>query len=168
MKLDPNLTIPEVLAIAIKAEINAQNIYRGMAERVKNDLVREKLEHLFQEEKKHEEILTQKYKEVMNGAEPVLQEQGRSEVEDLLEGDYSHEAALKLAIEAEEKAAQFYLEAARQSRDPNGRFMFEYLANFERGHKAILEDELQALQNNPHWFDVEGNPWGEETIHVGP
>jgi|Deesub1362B_J571_1020462.scaffolds.fasta_scaffold03118_5 rubrerythrin len=168
MKVSPDLSIPEILAIAIKAEINAQAIYRGMASRVKNELVREKLEHLYEQEKKHEEILTQKYREVTEGEEPVLQKEGRSEIEEMLEGDYSHEAALKLAIEAEEKAAQFYLDAARQSRDPNGRFMFEYLANFERGHKAILEDELQALENNPHWFDVEGNPWGEETIHVGP
>ena len=168
MKLDPNLTIPEILAIAIRAEISAQNIYRTMAERVQNEVVKEKLQHLYEQEKKHEEILTEKYKEATEGKEPVLAEKGRSEVEDLLEGNYTHEAALKLAIEAEEKAANFYLEAARLARDANGRFMFEYLANFERGHKEILEDELRALENNPHWFDVEGNPWGDETIHVGP
>jgi len=168
MKFSPNLTVPEVLAVAIRAEINAQSIYLLISEKITNNVVKEKFIHLSQQEQKHEEILTAKYQEVTQGTKPLIPEKGRSEVEENLLKDYSHEAGLKLAIQAEENAANFYLEASKNSRDINGRFMFEYLANFERGHKVILEDELHALESNPHWFDVEGNPWGEETIHVGP
>ena len=168
MKYNPNLTVPEVLAIAIRAEINAQGIYLMMSEKISNKVVKEKFFHLSEQEKKHEEILTAKYEETTEGLKPIIPERGRSEVEESLLKDYSHEAGLKIAIQAEENASNFYLEAAKNSRDINGRFMFEYLANFERGHKVILEDELRALENNPHWFDVEGNPWGDESIHVGP
>lgn len=168
MKFNPDLSVPEILAVAIKAEMNAQAIYKLMAERITNQLVKEKFLHLAEEEKKHQEILTGKYEEATEGEKPVIPQTGRSEVEESLLQDYSHEAGLKIAIQAEENAADFYLNAAKKSRDINGRFMFEYLANFERGHKIILEDELRALETNPHWFDVKGNPWGDDTIHVGP
>jgi len=168
MKISPDLTLPEVLAIAIKAEINAQELYRLMASRIVNSAVQEKFLHLALQEQKHEEILTAKYQEATQGEKPVLPKIGRSEVENKIYEDYSHTAALKLALQAEEAAANFYLEAAKTARDVNGRFMFEYLANFERGHKVILEDELSAIETNPHWFDVEGIPWGEQSIHVGP
>ena len=168
MKYDPNLTIPEILAIAIRAEINAQKIYQIMAKNIINKVVKEKFIHLSQQEKQHEDILTAKYQEVMSGEKPVIPTTGRTEVEKSLLTDYSHEAGLKIAIQAEEMAVNFYLDAAKNSRDINGRFMFEYLANFERGHKAVLEDELHALETNPHWFDIDGNPWGDQSIHVGP
>ncbi len=168
MDFNPDLSVPEILAIAIKAEINAQAIYKLLAERITNQLVKEKFLHLAEEEKKHQQILAGKYEEVTEGEKPVIPQTGRSEAEGSLLQDYSHEAGLKIAIQAEENATNFYLNAAKKSRDINGRFMFEYLVNFERGHKIILEDELRALETNPHWFDVEGNPWSEETIHVGP
>jgi len=168
MKISPDLTVPEILAIAIRAEMNAQELYRFMADKIINTLVKEKFQHLALQEQKHEEILTAKYQEVTHGEQPVLPQAGRSEVADRVYDSYSHVAALKLALQAEEAAINFYLEAAKIARDINGRFMFEYLANFERGHKVILEDELHALETYPHWFDVEGNPWGGESIHVGP
>ncbi len=164
----PYLTAPEVLALGIKSEANASDIYRLMAEKVQNSLVKEKLLKLADEEKRHQEILTQLYRKITGGEEPVLQRKGISEVKDFLEGEYSHEAALELAIRSEEEAEKFYTEAAKKSEDPNGRFMFEYLANFERGHKILLQNELNALRNNPHWFDEEGNLWDDGTIHIGP
>ncbi len=163
-----DLTAPEALAVGIKSEANASEIYRIMAEKVQNSLVKKKLLQLSEEEKKHQEILTQLYRKITGGQEPVLQKKGISEVKDFLEGEYTHEAALKLAIKAEEEAENYYTEAAQNAQDPNGRFMFEYLANFERGHKILLQNELDALHNNPHWFDEEGNLWDDGTIHVGP
>ena len=168
METNRNLTAPEVLAVAIKAEVNAENIYKAMAERVRNELVKEKLLNLSNEEKKHENMLRSMYKQITNGQEPVLQSKGISEVEDFLKGNYTHEAALEMAIQSEEKAEKFYLDAAQNSEDPNGRFMFEYLANFERGHKVLLQNELDALKRNPHWFDDQGLPWKGDAFHVGP
>ncbi len=168
MAINPKLTAPEVLAIAIKAEANAADIYKVMAERVNNELVKEKLLNLSGEEGKHENMLRSMYKQITGGQEPALQRKGISEIEDFLEGNYTHEAALELAIQSEEKAEKFYLDAAQNSEDPNGRFMFEYLANFERGHKVLLQIELDALKRNPHWFDDKGLPWEGDAFHVGP
>ncbi len=163
-----NLTAPEVLALGIKSEANASAIYHFMAEKVENPLVKEKLLNLAEEEKRHQEILTQLYRKITGGQEPVLQKTGISEVRDFLKGEYTHEAAIELAIRSEEEAEKYYTEAAQTAQDPNGRFMFEYLANFERGHKILLQNELKALRNNPHWFDEKGNLWDDGTIHVGP
>jgi len=168
MATHPRLTAPEVLALAIKSEANASDIYKVMAEKVKNELVKEKLLQLSAEEKKHEDILRSMYKQITGGQEPILQRKGISEVKDFLEGNYTHEAALELAVQSEEKAEKFCLDAAQNSEDPNGRFMFEYLANFERGHKILLQNELDALKRNPHWFDDQGFPWEGDAFHVGP
>jgi rubrerythrin len=53
--------------------------------------------------------------------------------------------AIRLAIEAEQKAAAFYEEAAKKTGNPLGRGLLEQLAEFERYHHTqllALEDSL--------------------------
>ena len=66
--------------------------------------------------------------------------------------DLAPEAILKLAIKKEQEAAQFYRQQALKSADMSGRFMLEYLADFERSHEQSLQAELKALHRFPEWF----------------
>jgi rubrerythrin len=53
--------------------------------------------------------------------------------------------AIRLAIEAEERAAAFYSEAAEKTKNPLGRELLEKLADFETHHHSqllALEDSL--------------------------
>jgi rubrerythrin len=50
--------------------------------------------------------------------------------------------AVKIAIEREKKAHEFYLQAIKVARYPGTRQMFEELAQEELNHLRRLEDEL--------------------------
>jgi len=52
------------------------------------------------------------------------------------------EEAIRLAIEREKKAYEFYTQAARTARYPGTKEMFEALAREELKHRKMLEEEL--------------------------
>jgi rubrerythrin len=54
--------------------------------------------------------------------------------------------AIQIALEAEQKAAAFYTDAASQVSNPLGRRLFEQLVKFEQHHY----DKLAALQQSLH------------------
>jgi len=55
-------------------------------------------------------------------------------------------AALELAIQTERDGWRFYEEAARRTRDPDGRRVFASLADDERHHERILQKQLEQLR----------------------
>ncbi len=52
------------------------------------------------------------------------------------------EEAVRLAIEREKAAYEFYIKAAKAAKYPGTREMFESLAREELGHRRRLEEEL--------------------------
>ena len=60
-------------------------------------------------------------------------------------------AVLSKAIENEKIAGERYQALAEQTVDPRGRAMFQDLANEERMHQRILEDEFFSLSNQGVW-----------------
>ena len=57
MSLDSNLLPYQVLALAIRSEIEAVDVYSRLYDKVKNELLKKKLKFLIFEEKKHKQIL---------------------------------------------------------------------------------------------------------------
>jgi rubrerythrin len=55
--------------------------------------------------------------------------------------------AIKSAMDAEQKAAAFYKEAAQHTSDPKGKDMFTQLVAFEQGHYATLGKLLASVEN---------------------
>jgi rubrerythrin len=53
--------------------------------------------------------------------------------------------AIRMAIEAEEKAAAFYDEAAQKTENPLGRKLFEQLSQFEKYHQIKLSALEESL-----------------------
>jgi rubrerythrin len=64
--------------------------------------------------------------------------------------------ALKLAIEAEKDAYQAYSTAAKKTRNPKGRDMFQQLSEFEMNHYEKLKNLLKSLQEKGEWILYEG------------
>lgn len=54
--------------------------------------------------------------------------------------------ALKMALEAEEKARDRYRDLAKQADDPESRLLFEQLAREEESHYKRLSDRLKAIK----------------------
>jgi rubrerythrin len=56
------------------------------------------------------------------------------------------EEAIRMAIEREKGAHEFYNQAAKIAKYPGTKQMFEALAEEERKHRQILEDELARVK----------------------
>lgn len=55
--------------------------------------------------------------------------------------DTSPEEAIRIAIEREKMAYEFYMKAAKIVKFPGGKEMFEFLAKEELHHRELLEKE---------------------------
>jgi rubrerythrin len=53
--------------------------------------------------------------------------------------------ALRTAVLIEQDAVSFYERAAEQTGDPAGKEMYRFLADFEREHRRVLEEEYTFL-----------------------
>jgi len=72
--------------------------------------------------------------------------------------------ALRLAIKAEKDAYQAYSKAAKQTKNPKGRDMFQQLSEFEMNHYQKLNALLKSLQEKGEWILYEGTPLRKRKI----
>ncbi|WP_457751616.1 ferritin family protein [Thermococcus sp.] len=142
-------SIEELLGMAIKAEIGARRFYESLAERVDITELKEKIEWLAGEEKKHEELLRKIYsnmfpdKEVVFPKEhigPELQPVARKlhGVQDLID-------LIRWAMKAEEIAAKFYAELEGMVESEERKRLMRYLSDMEWGHYYNLKAEYELL-----------------------
>jgi rubrerythrin len=169
MSLDPKLRPYEVLAVAIRSEIEAASFYAGILEKVKNVLLQQKLKFLVTEEKKHRQILerlhAQRFPEVKLKIpekpvrpRPPVSWGGKNSILDLF----------KLALEAERLAEQFYKDARGVMDDAASRKILEYLSRVERSHYFLIKSEIDLLSRFPDYYDVEDFNIGQDLFHIGP
>ncbi|MGZ3533974.1 MAG: ferritin family protein [Thermodesulfobacteriota bacterium] len=59
--------------------------------------------------------------------------------------------AIRVAIEAEKEAFQAYSKAAKRTKNPKGRDMFQQLSEFEMNHYQKLTGLLKSLQEKGEW-----------------
>ena len=64
-------------------------------------------------------------------------------------------SALRQAIEREQGASEFYLQAAKLVKEPNGKRTFDWLARQELGHVARLQGQLDSLLESGIWVRTE-------------
>ncbi len=155
--------IREVLEHAIKSEIEAQEHYGALAERVRNPLLKERLLFLKTEEERHERFLRDAFEAKYPGEEPNLP--GKSAVPgpavEVRPGKPLTEI-LEEAIEAEIAASEFYASWAEKAQDERVKRLLEYLSAMERSHRAILEAERELAAK---FEDYEAYDPG---FHLGP
>jgi rubrerythrin len=64
--------------------------------------------------------------------------------------------AIRVAMEAEKEAYQTYLKAAKKTKNPKGRDMFQQLSAFEMNHFQKLKDLLKSLGEKGEWILYSG------------
>lgn len=149
------LTGLEVLGKAIRSEAEAYRFYTATMKKTNNPILREKLSKLAGEEKRHRQILEERYRKSTGEERVQLPPPAGPEGKGPAPKDLQPEEILTLAIRMEREAAQFYQREARKATDMSGRFMLEYLADIERAHEKALETELKALKRFPNWFSLD-------------
>ena len=72
--------------------------------------------------------------------------------------------AIRVAIEAEKGAFQAYSKAAKRTKNPKGRDMFQQLSEFEMNHYQKLTGLLKSLQEKGEWILYQGTSLKKKAI----
>ncbi len=137
----------ELLAMAVKAEIDANQTYSDIASKLSNPLLKEKFQWLAYEENKHKEILEKLFTTMNPGEEISVPD---SVDEDLLPSIHltpssSLAEILFQAMESEKSAENFYT-ALTQRVEETQKKVLEYLSKVEHSHYMMLKSEYALAQ----------------------
>jgi len=142
------LSIPKLLGMAVRAELDSERTYSLMVDRVKNPLLKEKFQMLAFEEGKHAVILNNLFRSLYAGRKLSLP----ARVDPKLLPSVKVAPAtglvevLSQAMKAEKAARAFYLGLARRLK-PAQKNIVVYLSNVEQSHYLMLQSEYRlALQ----------------------
>jgi rubrerythrin/DNA-directed RNA polymerase subunit RPC12/RpoP len=72
--------------------------------------------------------------------------------------------AVKVAMEAEKEAFQLYSKAAKLTRDPRGKEMFQQLSEFEMNHYKKLQELSKSLADKGDWILYSGTSFKKKSI----
>jgi rubrerythrin len=167
MKIKVTKEVLEIIKSAILQEIKARDFYRAVYAQLQDRGASLKLDVMAETEEEHRRILTNWYKE-LTGKEPSPPEEeqeGRIKIEYPMI-DATLQDVVRIIYEAEERAYQFYKEAADRTEEPESKKVFLKLAQMEKGHEDFFRDEYQVLAEDVSIrFADEEIPW---MIEEGP
>ncbi|RLF41563.1 MAG: Rubrerythrin [Thermoplasmata archaeon] len=163
MDLD-RYTLEDLFLSAIKSEVESKRVYRDMADRTKNGLLKDKLEFLSKEEEKHQRILEDIYKKKFQKKKIVLPAETPVPLPRIeLKEDTLMSLLFKQAMEAEKVAHDLYNSMAEKMKDDTSIYnTLRYFADMEMEHYRILEVE----KKNSELFELADVYW--PMVHVGP
>ena len=156
--------VKELIKEAIKLEINGKAFFNRAAELTENELGKKMFHRLAQEEVKHLEAFSKLFSSIMKtddwkkeleqeelkGTSDVIEElcsrmeraEGKSEIE-----------ALRIGMELEQKAIDFFRGCCEGTDDPVSREIFEKIADEERFHYDLLQAQYDSLTGSGFWLD---------------
>jgi rubrerythrin len=169
MNLNPKLKPYEILAVAVRSEINAAGFYSKLHDKVKNELLREKLKFLISEEEKHRKILERLFSQRFSDKALKIPEKSFLPPIKASLGDKASVLELfEAALQAEKTSEDFYKQASEQIKDETSQRILKYLSRVERSHYFMIKSEVDLLEKFPDYYDVEDFHFGQEMVHVGP
>ncbi|MFP4000867.1 MAG: ferritin family protein [Candidatus Natronoplasma sp.] len=145
-----DLSFEEMLKGAVKAEINAREVYEHMAGRVNNFVMSERFEFLAGEEKKHEGFLRNIYEKTGKEDDIEIPEETAVPLPYIRYGDDVEESEIiEQAMDAEIASRDFYQMMAKKAENAglqkNPKKLLEYLAGMEQNHYEILKEEFSMM-----------------------
>ncbi len=158
-------TLKDLLLAALKSEIESNDIYTKMADQVKNGLLKDKLNFLASEEKKHQAFIEQVFKVKFPKKTILIPKTTPVPLPPLVipDEETSLSTLLKSAMQAEKSAHEFYQELSKQfTKDEKIRNTLSYFADMELQHYKILEIEKESMDR----FEEADVYW--DMVHVGP
>jgi rubrerythrin len=158
------ITALEALGIAIRSEIDAQDVYKDLASMCEEEMLRDKFLNMQNEERKHQILLEKMYKDMFPDVELALPESRlpKDAIDSKARRKCNIKDILHIAIDEEKKSREFYLDCAETVSDLSGKRMFRFLADMEFSHQALLNAELELLEKYPSYFEGQ-KPWEVES-----
>ena len=164
MNLD-GFKIEDLFLSAIKSEVDSKKVYSTLAKKIKNGLLKDKLEFLAKEEEKHKKFLEDAYlnhfpntKITLPKETPVPLPEIKIPNENILISK-----VLNNAMEAEMAAHEFYKSFADRFEDGTKlNHTLRYFSDMELGHYKLLEVEKESMER----FEEADVYW--PMMHIGP
>ena len=153
-------TIEEILLTAIAIERYGQEYYSIFASKISDKTGKALMHGLGNDEKEHEGLISKHYSEHFDkvppkkigidiGAKAIKEifspKKGKSEGEIMLE-------TLQIGVVVEQKSVDFYTRSAGDTKDAKLKQLLNALIDIEKGHKAMLEENLFHLRQNGTWW----------------
>ena len=137
--------LPDILAIGIQAEIEANELYSKLAEQINNVFLKDRLESLASDEKRHRKILEKIFEENFPGKPVILPDgSGVPKPNILISEENKVSDILLSAMETEKQAEVYYINLAEQFKEKEKKELLLYLAKIEAGHHYFLKLEQET------------------------
>lgn len=152
--------IKSILETAISEEVKASRLYSNFALQMGDRGARLKFEVMAAIELRHYEYLLSYYQEKFQQT-PTVQESGESKIvrPETPPRTSSFGEAIKIIIDTEGRAYEFYKKAFETSIDENDRKIFKTLADMELSHYEQFRTEYNYLTEGTIRFASEDIPW---------
>jgi len=155
----------DLLLTALKSEKDSKNVYHDLAGRVKNFMLKDKLEFLSAEEQKHYDFFSKLWEEAFPKEKIILPEETPVPLPEItIDSEELRFSDIFLqAMNAEKAAYYFYLSLANKFKmDEELSHRLKYIASMEMGHYRLLELEKEQAETY-EMYDAEF-----EMMHIGP
>lgn len=145
---------------AIAIERYGQEYYSKFADKISDKKGKALMHGLGNDEKEHEDLISKHYRENFDKAPPKKigidigaraikdifgPKKGKSESEITLE-------ALQIGVAVEQKSIEFYTASTGDAKDAKLKQLLNALIDIEKGHKAMLEENLFHLRQDGTWW----------------
>jgi rubrerythrin len=158
----------QALHQGIQTELQGLTFYHKAAERTRDPLGKQVLQSLAHEEVGHLHLLKVQYGALVSDGRWVDMEKAREmepgrEVEEifpqtddtlvkLLPAQADDVKALEIALEFERKGYQMYQRLTKETADPAGRAMYEFLRQQEQRHYDFIQRAIEYLKTQGAWY----------------
>ena len=147
--LDVSTTsVKDLMGYAIRSEMDSNEAYTKLSERVSNPLLKEKFQWLAFEENKHKEILMNLHKSLFPDQTINIPEKPSTELFKSIDVAPTSPLLdiLLQAMESEKVAEDFYARLANRVENGKKRLL-HYLSKVEHSHYLMLKAEYDAVQD---------------------
>ena len=162
-----SLSTEQALSMALKGELESEAVYKKLKKMVKNFVIKDKLQFLVNEEKKHQQIVNGLFRKLF--PEQKLSGQDKSLLPRLsisLEEENSVPDLLELAMEAEKTYEEFYDALSEEVEDRGVQEILKYLSSMEHAHYALLKGEYDLCIQDEMYYEREDFQF--DMVHIGP
>jgi rubrerythrin len=157
-----SIDIQEAIKRSIQTEKNAMNFYQLGALQMKNADARKTFELLAGEEREHAGQFYRIYSgtdipslDAFLDTPPDNESSWMASITRLVDGDFSEQKALELAMEREKNLEETLLETAAKVGDAAVRAVFELNAKETHNHYLLIESEYARLMGMVHESDMD-------------
>jgi rubrerythrin len=160
-------SVKGAIQTAIQMEKDGYNFYTRAAAQTKNDMARSLFESLSKDELVHLEVFQKLFENQMKKDEYDRLVESNKKYESIpvfpkdlksvkgIDPDSSELDALRMAMDAEQEAIDYYSEIEDNTSDSETRKIINIIIDQEKNHYFLLENEFHHLSSTGYWYELD-------------